>query len=214
MATALLPGPDGPVALTEFLDDELWTAVSGLVDERDWMELLANTTAGRATACAGADCCGGSDLPGVDGVSAGDDDGGTGLPGGAADLLGAVGDDAAGLLDDVVPVSITGFMDADAADAGRLENCCISVPTPDGDLVPFCGYNMTTEDGDYALRSREGWGGRPAVDEPVPAESTPGGYTGDRRGGVETRNRDVGAGTDDHSIARQDGGDCCGGRDE
>jgi hypothetical protein len=105
-------------------------------------------------------------------------------------------------------------MDADAADAGRLENCCISVPTPDGDLVPFCGYNMTTEDGDYALRSREGWGGRPAVDEPVPAESTPGGYTGDRRGGVETRDHDVGAGTDDHSIPRQDGGDCCGGRDE
>jgi hypothetical protein len=32
--------------------------------------------------------------------------------------------------------------------------------------VPFCGYNMTTEDGDYALRNRNDWGGRPAVDAP------------------------------------------------
>jgi hypothetical protein len=44
------------------------------------------------------------------------------------------------------------------------------VPTEDGDLVPFCGYNMTTDDGEYALRNRNGWGGRPAVDEPVPAD--------------------------------------------
>jgi hypothetical protein len=59
-------------------------------------------------------------------------------------------------------------MDADAADAGRLDNCCISVPTDDGELVPFCGYNMTTDDGEYALRNRNNWGGRPAVDEPKP----------------------------------------------
>jgi hypothetical protein len=31
-------------------------------------------------------------------------------------------------------------------------------------------------DGEYALRTREGWGGRPAVDEPVPEEPEPGGY--------------------------------------
>jgi hypothetical protein len=42
------------------------------------------------------------------------------------------------------------------------------VPTDDGELVPFCGYNMTTDDGEYALRNRNNWGGRPAVDEPKP----------------------------------------------
>ncbi|MFT4922118.1 MAG: putative radical SAM superfamily Fe-S cluster-containing enzyme [Haloarculaceae archaeon] len=160
MATALLPRDDGVVPLTQFLDDELLDSVAGMVDESDWMELLANTTAGQTTACSTADCCCGGDL------------------GGTTDLLGSLAPEGAGgLLEDALPVSITGFMDADAADAERLENCCLSVPTPDGDLVPFCGYNMTTEDGDYAIRTREGWGGRPAVDEPVPDEPEPGGYS-------------------------------------
>ena len=186
MATALLPREDGPVPLTSFLDDALWESVSGMVDESDWMELLANTTAGQAKACTSADCCCGPETPGadladdLDGLGG---DGGEALPGGSGgpldliDTVASVGTD--GLLDSVVPVSITGFMDADAADAERLENCCISVPTPDGDLVPFCGYNMTTEDGEYAIRKREGWGGRPAVDELVPHEPEPGGYAGD-----------------------------------
>jgi len=171
MATALLAREDGPLPLTGFLDDDAWESVSGIVDESDWMELLANTTAGQAKACNSADCCGG------------------GVAGGAADLLGSVVPDPGELLERVVPVSITGFMDADAADAARLENCCISVPTPDGDLVPFCGYNMTDEDGEYAIRNREGWGGRPAVDEPVPDEPVPGGYAGEDRaltGATET----------------------------
>jgi len=162
MATALLQRGGEPVALTSFLDESMWDAVSGMVDERDWMELLANTTAGQAKACDSAECCCGPDVA---------DSG----------LLDAVGANAGELFDDVVPVSITGFMDADAADAERLENCCISVPTPDGDLVPFCGYNMTNEDGEYAIRNREGWGGRPAVDEPVPDEPEPGGYSEDPR---------------------------------
>jgi hypothetical protein len=44
---------------------------------------------------------------------------------------------------------------------------------------------MTDEDGEYAIRNREGWGGRPAVDEPVPEEPEPGGYSDDphHRGG-------------------------------
>jgi uncharacterized radical SAM superfamily Fe-S cluster-containing enzyme len=75
------------------------------------------------------------------------------------------------LLDRVLPVSLTGFMDADAGDAERLDNCCISVPTPDGELVPFCGYNMTTDDGRYAIRNRNEWGGRPSVTEAVPTGS-------------------------------------------
>ncbi len=200
MATALLPRPDGPVALTEFLNEELWESVSGMVDERDWMELLANTTAGQAKACSSAECCCGPGVPGSDlaGDILGDTGGGvgsgTGSPMGLLETVSSVGVD--GLLDSVVPVSITGFMDADAADAGRLENCCISVPTPDGDLVPFCGYNMTTEDGEYALRQNEGWGGRPAVDEPVPHEPEPGGYDEDPRGREATETLDV-EGADD-----------------
>jgi len=194
MATALLPREEGPIALTSFLDDSLWESVSGMVDERDWMELLANTTAGQAKACSSADCCCGPDLSAgedlggltgdIDGVGGVGDAGGdspaeSGGPLALLDTVASVGAD--GLLDEVVPVSITGFMDADAADAERLENCCISVPTPDGDLVPFCGYNMTDADGEYAIRTREGWGGRPAVDEPVPDEPEPGGYAEDPR---------------------------------
>ena len=139
-ATALLPTDDGPVALTSFLDDTLYEKLSETVDEADWMELVANTPAGRGAACRSTGCCGSVELP-------------TG---------------ADEILERALPVSLTGFMDADAADAARLDNCCISVPTTDGELVPFCGYNMTTDDGEYALRNRNGWGGRPATDEPVP----------------------------------------------
>jgi uncharacterized radical SAM superfamily Fe-S cluster-containing enzyme len=135
IGTALLPRADGPpLPLTRFITEELWDSVSGMVDEGDYMELLAGTAAGQDLACSAAGCCG------VDVPDAADD-----------------------LFDSVVPISITGFMDADAADVNRLENCCLSVPTPDGDLVPFCGYNMTTEDGEYALRNRNGWGGRETV---------------------------------------------------
>ena len=132
-------GAEEFVPLTKYIDDQLWGMLSGMVDEDDYMELLAGTAAGEEWACKTAGCCG------VD------------VPGGVE-----------GLFDEVVPVSFTGFMDADAADVNRLSNCCISVPTTDGDLVPFCGYNMTTDDGEYALRNRNGWGGRPSVDEPRP----------------------------------------------
>jgi hypothetical protein len=54
----------------------------------------------------------------------------------------------------------------------RLDNCCISVPTPDGDLVPFCAYNMTDEEGEYALRNRHEWGGRDGTGESASADST------------------------------------------
>ena len=125
------------VPLTKYVDDELWDTLSGMVDEGDYMELLAGTAAGEEWACKTAGCCG------VD------------VPGGVE-----------GLFDEVVPVSFTGFMDADAADVNRLSNCCLSVPTTDGELAPFCGYNMTTEDGEYALRNRNGWGGRDSAGEP------------------------------------------------
>jgi len=140
-ATALRPdGEGGVVPLTRFLNEGLFESLSGRVDEADWMELLANTPAGAERACSASGCCG-VEVP----------------------------DGADALLTEVLPVSFTGFMDADAADVERLDDCCISVPTPDGDLVPFCAYNMTTDDGAYALRTRHGWGGRPAVDAPVPS---------------------------------------------
>lgn len=139
LSTAILPRNDSPIPITQFLSDEMQETVSGMITEDDYMELLAGTTAGRDRACDAAGCCEGP-------------------------TLGALGD-VTNLFDDIMPVSITGFMDADAGDVDRLENCCISVPTPDGDLVPFCGYNMTDENEEYALRNRHGWGGRDAVDE-------------------------------------------------
>jgi hypothetical protein len=145
MATALMPDDDGSaVPLTAFIDDDAYDAVSGLVDESDWMELLASTADGRESACSVAGCCG------ID------------VPEGAEGLLGGI-----------LPITITGFMDADAADAKRLDNCCIAVPTESGELVPFCAYNMTTDDGEYAIRNRNGWGGRDGVgaDLPEPPES-------------------------------------------
>jgi uncharacterized radical SAM superfamily Fe-S cluster-containing enzyme len=138
------------VPLTKYVDDRLWDMLSGMVDEGDYMELLAGTAAGEEWACKTAGCCG------VD------------VPGGVE-----------GLFDEVVPVSFTGFMDADAADVNRLSNCCISVPTTDGDLVPFCGYNMTTADGEYALRNRNDWGGRNTVDGGRPTSDAAEGYRSD-----------------------------------
>ena len=139
MATALVPGEGDPLPITALLDEAAFDSLSGLIDESDWMDLLASTSAGGATACSAADCCG-VEVP----------------------------TEAEQFLDEVLSISVTGFMDADAADVERLDNCCISVPTPDGELVPFCAYNMTTEDGEYAIRNRNGWGGRTGVDEPLP----------------------------------------------
>ena len=140
LATALVDVPgDGVVPATGILDSDTTSEVTAMITEDDWMDLLAGTQAGNDLACTASDCCGGT-------PSLGDSN----------------------PLDAVLPVSITGFMDADAADVGRLNNCCLSVPTPDGDLVPFCGYNMTTDDGDYALRNREGWGGRDGTDTDLP----------------------------------------------
>jgi hypothetical protein len=161
--TALVSTGEGAVPVTRFLDEGLWKSVLGTVDESEWMELLAKTDVGRSAFLGDADvgealgCCGPSGCGG--GVDTG--------PGSGPGLSESTFD----LVDTVLPVSFTGFMDADAADVERLGNCCLSVPTPDGDLVPFCGYNMTTDDGEYALRTRYGWGGRDRVTaDPEPAE--------------------------------------------
>lgn len=139
--TALLGTESGPVPVTRYVDDATFERLSGFVDEADWMELLASTPAGADAACGASGCCGGT-----------------------------IPDDAAALFDRVLPISLTGFMDAAAADVARLDNCCVSVPTESGDLVPFCAYNMTTDAGRYALRNRHDWGGRPSVDEPLPTD--------------------------------------------
>lgn len=146
MATVLAPRDGSAVPLTKFIDDGLFETLSGVVDESDWMELLAGTPAGGERACSAAGCCGGMEVP--------------------------VPDAAENLLEGVLPVSVTGFMDAAAGDADRLANCCISVPTPDGELVPFCAYNMTTDDGRYAVRNRNDWGGLSRVDA-EPSQPSP-----------------------------------------
>ena len=147
-ATALLPEDDGVIPVTDLLGDGVIESLTGMVDESDWLELLANTPAGAdgvtdAASCCGDACCG----PSLDGMGA--------------------------LFEEVLPISFTGFMDREAADAGRLSNCCVAVPTPGGELVPFCAYNMTNEDGEYAIRNRNDWGGRPSVDAPRPSDSGP-----------------------------------------
>jgi hypothetical protein len=81
------------------------------------------------------------------------------------------------------------------------------VPTPDGDLAPFCGYNMTTEDGEYAIRNRNDWGGREAVDDPLGGE-----YGGDADSPADGR-------AESSDVTAPDGGctpdsDCCGGSGE
>ena len=139
LTAAAVAAPGGPRPLTSYLDEEIYGEIMGHIDEVDWMELLAGTQSGAAVACDSAGCCGIS-----------------------------VPDGLAALAELVLTINLTGFMDADAADVDRLENCCLSVVTEDGDLVPFCGYTMTTDDGEYAMRNRHDWGGRPSVGEPVP----------------------------------------------
>lgn len=45
--------------------------------------------------------------------------------------------------------SITGmeFMDAETLDLERLERCYVFITRPDGQLMPFCAYNLTARDG-------------------------------------------------------------------
>lgn len=135
-ATALLPDGEGSaVALTEFVSDELFEELSGLVGEDDWIDLLAGTPEAEDRAEYVADCCG------------------IEVPQGASELA-----------DEIVPLGVTGFMDADNADVNRLEDCCIAVPTFEDGLVPFCAYNMTTRDGRYEFRRMNGWHGRKKVE--------------------------------------------------
>jgi uncharacterized radical SAM superfamily Fe-S cluster-containing enzyme len=53
-------------------------------------------------------------------------------------------------------ISAMAFQDADNLDLERLRGCCISVISPDGMLVPFCAYNLTSREGKGLYRRRNG----------------------------------------------------------
>jgi 7,8-dihydro-6-hydroxymethylpterin dimethyltransferase len=55
-------------------------------------------------------------------------------------------------------LSAMAFQDADNLDLERLRGCCISVVSPDGKLVPFCAYNLTSREGKSLYRGRNGSG--------------------------------------------------------
>jgi uncharacterized radical SAM superfamily Fe-S cluster-containing enzyme len=51
-------------------------------------------------------------------------------------------------------ISAMAFQDADNIDLERLRGCCISVVSPDGRLIPFCAYNLTSREGISLYRRR------------------------------------------------------------
>ncbi|OPY66582.1 MAG: Cyclic pyranopterin monophosphate synthase [Syntrophorhabdaceae bacterium PtaU1.Bin034] len=53
-------------------------------------------------------------------------------------------------------ISAMAFQDVDNLDLERLRGCCISVISPDGSLVPFCAYNLTSRRGESLYRQRNG----------------------------------------------------------
>jgi len=55
-------------------------------------------------------------------------------------------------------ISAMAFQDVDNLDLERLRGCCISVISPDGRLIPFCAYNLTSREGKglYRRRNRSG----------------------------------------------------------
>jgi uncharacterized radical SAM superfamily Fe-S cluster-containing enzyme len=53
-------------------------------------------------------------------------------------------------------VSCMVFQDVWNLDMERLRDCCISIMSPAGQLVPFCAYNLTSARGASLYRTREG----------------------------------------------------------
>jgi uncharacterized radical SAM superfamily Fe-S cluster-containing enzyme len=51
-------------------------------------------------------------------------------------------------------ISAMAFQDAWKVDIERLRQCCIHVMSEDGNLIPFCAYNMTDADSNYLYRRR------------------------------------------------------------
>ncbi len=118
-------GRHGAMPLTRFVSEEAYRDVVAAFEEKQFMDVLAGRPEGIDAARVAADCCGITVPDGLD-----------------------------RFLPRMLAVTVTGFMDADTVDLARLGKCCINVPTPEGQLVPFCGYNLTTRDGRYALRDQ------------------------------------------------------------
>lgn len=51
-------------------------------------------------------------------------------------------------------ISCMVFQDVWNLDMERLRDCCISIMSPDGRLIPFCAYNLTSESGQTLYRGR------------------------------------------------------------
>ena len=51
-------------------------------------------------------------------------------------------------------VSAMAFQDAWTLDLERLKGCCIHEVSPDGRLIPFCAYNLTSMNGDTLYRGK------------------------------------------------------------
>lgn len=51
-------------------------------------------------------------------------------------------------------ISAMAFQDAWTVDVERLKQCCIHVMSEDGNLIPFCAFNMTDMDSNYLYRRR------------------------------------------------------------
>ncbi len=49
-------------------------------------------------------------------------------------------------------ISAMGFQDVWNLDMERLKDCCIHVISKEGDLIPFCAYNLTSQDGKNLYR--------------------------------------------------------------
>jgi len=52
-------------------------------------------------------------------------------------------------------ISCMAFQDAWNLDLERLRECCISVMSPEGRLIPFCAYNLTSATGKSLYRHRQ-----------------------------------------------------------
>ncbi len=51
-------------------------------------------------------------------------------------------------------VSAMAFQDCWTLDLERLKGCCIHEVSPDGRLIPFCAYNLTSQDGETLYRGK------------------------------------------------------------
>jgi hypothetical protein len=47
----------------------------------------------------------------------------------------------------ILSISAMAFQDAWNLDLERLKDCCIHTVSPDGRLVPFCAYNLSSATG-------------------------------------------------------------------